>query len=206
MSVGVAMPSSKDRRRLEVPAWVHEQLKLIAVRESRTVASVANELLYQALSTYRSGWIPSEHLQLLNDHSKHVLDLAKEEAHGLGHNYLGTEHLLLALLRDADGAAARYLAERGVGLDQVRDQVIALIGRGSGADSADVEMTPRTRRVMALAVDHVQRHGHVRVGTEHLLLGLALEGQGVAAGILERLGLDLEQLGQRRLTTLSQLE
>ena len=206
MSVGVAMPSSKDRRRLEVPSWVHDQLKQIAARESRTVASVVNELLYQALSTYRSGWIPSEHLKLLNGRATHVLELAKEEALALGHDYIGTEHLLLGLLREDDAGAARYLAGHGIEPDKVRDQVIALIGRGNGSESSDIEMSPRTRRVMAIAVDHVQRHGHVRVGTDHLLMGLALEGQGVAAGILERFGIDLEQLGQRRITTLSQLE
>jgi hypothetical protein len=83
------MPSSKDRRRLEVPPWVHDQLKQIAARESRTVASVVNELLYTALSTYRSSWVPSEHLKLLNARARQVLDLAKEEAHVLGHNYVG---------------------------------------------------------------------------------------------------------------------
>jgi ATP-dependent Clp protease ATP-binding subunit ClpC len=88
----------------------------------------------------------------------------------------------------------------------VREQVVKLIGRGDGSEWPNIELTPRSRRVLALAVDHVQRHGHVRVGTEHLLLGLALEAQGVAAGMLERFGANLVQLRQRQLTTLSQLE
>jgi hypothetical protein len=206
MSVGVQMPSSKDRRRLEVPPWVHEQLKQIAARESRTVASVANELLFTALSTYRSGWVPKEHLHLLNPRARQVLELAKEEAHALDHNYIGTEHLLLGLMREVDGAASGYLTGRGVEIEQVREQILKLIGRGNGSEWPNIEMTPRTRRVLAFAVDHVQRHGHVRVGTDHLLVGLAQEGQGVAAGILERFGVDLDQLRQWQLTTLSQLE
>lgn len=206
MSVGVWMPSSKDRRRLEVPAHIHDQLKQIATRESRTVANLVNELLYSALSEYRSSWIPSEHLQLFNDRAKHVLELAQEEARGFAHSYIGTEHLLLGLLREEEGAAAAYLTGRGVTLDLVREQVQRIIGRGAAVESLDFELVPRARRVLALAVDRVQRLGHQRVGTEHILLGLALEGQGIGAGILDRLGVDVEQLRQRRLTALSQVD
>jgi hypothetical protein len=176
----------------------------IANRESRTVASIVNELLYAALRDYRSGWIPNEHLPLFNDRATRVLDFAAVEAESLGHNYLGTEHLLLGLLREDEGAAARYLLSRGLDLDHVRDAVVKVIGRRTSATPG--ELVPRARRALALAVDEVQRLGHGRVGTEHILQGIAREGQGVAAGILDRLGIDLEQLRQRKLTALSQID
>jgi hypothetical protein len=206
MSAGVRMPSSKDRRRLEVPSYIHEQLKQIADRESRTVASVVSELLYTAIGQYRPSWLPREHLQIFNDRARNVLDLAKEEAHSFGHNYIGTEHLLLGLLRESEGAAASYLTGRGVEIDKVRDAVLKMIGRGQAPESSEIELVPRARRVLALAVEEVRRQQHGRVGTEHILLALALEGQGVGAGILDRLGVDVEQLRQRRLTSLSQVD
>jgi len=200
------MPSSKFRRRLEVPQYLYEQLQRIAVNESRTIASVAGELLFSALQDYRPSWSPRDHLPLLNDRARHVLELATEEAHRWGHSYVGTEHLLLGLLADGEGAAARYLHDRGVQLDEVRKTVERHIGRGQTPVSQELEWVPRARRALALAVDEVRRLGHGRVGTEHILLGLAREGQGVAAGILDRLGIDLEQLQQRKLTALSQLD
>ena len=200
------MPSSKFRRRLEVPQFLYEQLQRIAVNESRTVASVAGELLFSALQDYRPSWSPKDHLPLLNDRARRVLELATEEAHRWGHSYVGTEHLLLGLLADGEGAAARYLHGRGVQLDEVRETVERHIGRGQTPASQELEWVPRARRALALAVDEVRRLGHGRVGTEHILLGLAREGQGVAAGILDRLGIDLEQLQQRKLTALSQLD
>jgi len=200
------MPSSKDRRRLEVPEYLYEQVKRIAARESRTVTSTVSELLYSALQDYRPSWIPNEQLTLFNDRAKHVLDLAKEEADGFSHHYIGTEHLLLGLLREDEGAAGRFLRSRGVDLETVRDAVVHHIGRGTTPTAGEIELVPRARRVLALAVDEVRRLGHGRVGTEHLLQGLAREGQGVAAGILDRLGIDLEQLRHRRLTALSQVD
>jgi ATP-dependent Clp protease ATP-binding subunit ClpC len=200
------MPSRKYRRRLEVPKYLYEQLQQIAVRESRTVASVAGELLLTALQDYRPSWCPRDHLPLLNDRARHVLELATDEAHGFGHNYVGTEHLLLGLLVEEEGAASRYLVDRGVELDDVRRTIERHIGRGETAASQELELVPRARRALALAVDEVRRLGHGRVGTEHILLGLAREGQGVAAGILDRVGIDIEQLRQRKLTALSQLD
>jgi hypothetical protein len=202
----VQVPSSKDRRRLEVPAYLHEQLSKIAAKESRTVASVASELLYYAVRDHRSGWIPNDHLQLFNRRARHVLDLAMEEALSFDHNYLGTEHLLLGLLREDQGSAAQYLASRGIELDKVREAVLHHIGRGDKAASDQPEYTPRTRRALALTVEGAQTLGHDRIGTEHILLGLVREGTGIAAGILERAGIDLEELRQRKLPLLSQLD
>jgi ATP-dependent Clp protease ATP-binding subunit ClpC len=202
----VQVPSSKDRRRLEVPAYLHEQLQQIAARESRTVASVASELLHFALRDHRPRWIPNEHLKLFNGRARHVLDLAKEEALSFDHNYIGTEHLLLGLLREDQGSAAQYLTSQGVELEKVREAVLHHIGRGDKPASGEIEYTPRTRRALALAVDGAHSLGHDRIGTEHILLGLAREGQGVAAGVLERMGIDLEELRQRKLPVLSQLD
>ena len=114
------MPSSKDRRRLEVPVYIHDRLQQIAASESRTVASVATEFLHFALNDRRATLIPDHHLQMLNEHARHVLDLAQQEARDHRHNYLGTEHLLLGLLHEDHGAAASFLAGRGIRLDPVR--------------------------------------------------------------------------------------
>jgi hypothetical protein len=200
------VPSSKDRRRLEVPAYLHEQLRQVAASESRTVTSVATELLHYAIREHRPAWIPSHHLELFNDRARHVLDLAKEEALNLDHNYLGTEHLLLGLLREDQGSAAQFLASKGLELDRVRSVVMRQVGRGNTTPSGDPEYTPRARRALALAVDGARNLGHDHVGTEHILLGIAREGRGFAAGILERIGIDLDDLRQRKVIGLSQLD
>src|SRR2546430_6073744 len=88
------MPSSKDRRRLEVPTYIHEQLMRIAKSEDRTVTSVLSELLYGTLLNYRPTWVPSKHLDVFTERARHVLELATEEAQQLNHHYIGTEHLL----------------------------------------------------------------------------------------------------------------
>jgi ATP-dependent Clp protease ATP-binding subunit ClpA len=198
------MPSSRDRRRLEVPVYIHDRLQQIAASESRTVASVATELLHFALDDRRATWMPDHHLPLLNERARHVLDLAQDEARDHRHNYLGTEHLLLGLLREDQGAAASFLSGRGIRLDPVRSLVARIVGRGRERESLTVELTPRGRRVLALAVEQAQAHGHERVGTEHILLGLALEAKGLAMTILTHLGLDAEQIRQRDPASLSQ--
>ena len=202
----VQVPSSKDRRRLEVPAYLHEQLRQVATRESRTVASVASELLHYALRDHRPAWIPHLHLQLFNDRARRVLDLAKEEALSFGHHYLGTEHLLLGLLREDQGSAGQFLASNGVDLDTVRTVVVRQVGRGNTTPAGDPEYSPRARRALALAVDGARNLGHDHVGTEHILLGIAREGQGFGAGILERSGINLDNLRQGKGRGLSQLD
>jgi ATP-dependent Clp protease ATP-binding subunit ClpC len=189
-----------------VPDYIYQQLRQIASREARTVASVVAELLLYALPTYRPAWIPDEHLPLLNARAKRALDLAAEEARGFNHSYFGTEHLLLGLLRDEQCAAARFLKSRGVEIDAVRTAVLRHVGRGDKPMAGELQTAPRARRSLALAVDEARSRGHERVGTEHLLLGIAREGQGIAAGILERLGVDLDQLRRRSLTGLSEHE
>jgi ATP-dependent Clp protease ATP-binding subunit ClpC len=126
-----------------------------------------------------------------------VLALAQADARDLGHDYLGTEHLLLGLLREGDGVGGRVLADLGVTLPQVRRALVGIVGRGDAAGAGAIRLTPRSKRVLVLAADEAQRLGHDYLGTEHLLLALVREGDGVAAGILESLGVRLETVRAR---------
>jgi ATP-dependent Clp protease ATP-binding subunit ClpA len=122
-----------------------------------------------------------------------VLVHARDEARRFNHNYLGTEHLLLGLLRETEGVGALTLNGLGIELDVARDEVERVIGRGD-APSDQQPPTPRTKRVLEIAAAEAKELGHVHVGTEHILLGLVREGQGIAAGILEKLGADLKSV------------
>jgi len=122
-----------------------------------------------------------------------VFQLAQEEAKRYRHSSVGTEHLLLALVREGEGVAAKVLANLGVELKAVRQAVEDAVGAGNQPVTGDIGLTQRARRVVELAVDEARRQGHQYVGTEHLLLGLVREGESVAARILEKLGVQLEQ-------------
>ena len=128
------------------------------------------------------------------ERARKVLQLAQEEAQRFNHNYIGTEHLLLGLVREGDGVAARVLNNMGVQLPKVRSAVEFIIGRGEGAVIGDIGLTPRAKKVLELAVDEGRRLNHHYIGTEHLLLGLVREGEGIAAGVLESLGVNLEKV------------
>jgi hypothetical protein len=118
------------------------------------------------------------------DRARRVLDQAQDEAHRLNHNYIGTEHLLLGLVHEREGVAARVLTERGVDLGQVRSAVERIIGRAERPPAGPIGLTPRAKRALELAVDEAGRLEHDYVGTEHLLLGLVREGEGVAVDVL----------------------
>jgi ATP-dependent Clp protease ATP-binding subunit ClpC len=124
----------------------------------------------------------------LTDDARRVLPLAREEARRLDHNYIGTEHLLLAIVREGDGLGAKVLVELGVDLENARSAVEFIISRGDRTVTGDFRMSPRAQRVIMLAVDEARGLNHDRVGTEHLLLALLREKQGVAAGVLQELG------------------
>jgi ATP-dependent Clp protease ATP-binding subunit ClpC len=128
------------------------------------------------------------------ERARKVLTLAQEEAQRFNHNYIGTEHLLLGLVREGDGVAARVLSNMGVQLPKVRSAVEFIIGRGETAPTGDIGLTPRAKKVIELAVDEARRLNHHYIGTEHLLLGLVREGEGIAAGVLESLGVNLEKV------------
>ena len=128
------------------------------------------------------------------ERARRVLTLAQEEAQRFNHNYIGTEHLLLGLVREGDGVAAKVLSNLGVELNKVRSAVEFIIGRGDRSTSGEIGLTPRAKRVIELAVDEARRLNHSYIGTEHLLLGLVREGEGIAAGVLESLGVNLERV------------
>src|SRR6266852_1902130 len=128
------------------------------------------------------------------ERARKVLSLAQEEAQRLQHNYIGTEHLLLGLVREGQGVAAKVLANLGVKLNQVRSAVEFIIGRGDRIVVGEIGLTARAKKVIELAVDEARRLNHHYIGTEHLLLGLVREGEGIAAGVLESLGVNLEKV------------
>jgi len=138
------------------------------------------------------------------ERARKVLQLAQEEAQRFNHNYIGTEHLLLGLVREGDGVAARVLNNMGVQLPKVRSAVEFIIGRGEGAVIGDIGLTPRAKKVLELAVDEGRRLNHHYIGTEHLLLGLVREGEGIAAGVLESLGVNLEKVRNQVMQVVSQ--
>src|SRR5579884_1525545 len=138
------------------------------------------------------------------ERARKVLTLAQEEAQRFNHNYIGTEHLLLGLVREGDGVAAKVLSNLGVELQKVRSAVEFIIGRGERQVSGDIGLTPRAKKVIELAVDEARRLGHHYIGTEHLLLGLIREGEGIAAGVLESLGVNLEKVRTEVIKVLTQ--
>jgi len=127
------------------------------------------------------------------DEARRVVVLAQEEARMLDHNYIGTEHLLLGLIREGDGVAAKALGRLGIRLEVVRQQVEKIIGRGQQARSGHIPFTPRAKRILELSLREALQLGHNYIGTEHIL-GLAREGEGVAAQVLVRLGADLNRV------------
>ena len=136
------------------------------------------------------------------ERARSVLSLAQQEAQRLNHSYIGTEHLLLGLVREGDGVAAVALRDMGVELEKVRGAVEHIIGHGEHETSGEIGLTRRAKKVLEMAVDEAKRMGHRYIGTEHLLLGLMREGDGVAAGVLESLGITLERTRMQIVQTL----
>ena len=139
-----------------------------------------------------------------SERARRVLSLAQEEAQRFNHNYIGTEHILLGLVRETEGVAARVLANLGVDLNKVRSAVEFIIGRGERPAQGEIGLTPRAKKVVELAVDEARRMNHTYIGTEHLLIGLLREGEGVAAGVLESLGVTLDKVRTETHRILSQ--
>ncbi|WP_448576815.1 ATP-dependent Clp protease ATP-binding subunit [Thermomicrobium sp.] len=146
----------------------------------------------------------ADKFEKFTERARKVLALAQEEARRFNHNYIGTEHLLLGLVREGEGVAARVLQSMGVQLPKVRSAVEFIIGRGESTVVGEIGLTPRARKVIEYAVDEARRLGHHYIGTEHLLLGLVREGEGIAAGVLESLGVNLEKVRQQVLQVLAQ--
>merc|ERR1712032_1067166 len=123
-----------------------------------------------------------------------VIMLAQEEARRLGHNFVGTEQILLGLIGEGTGIGPQILKSMGINLKDARVEVEKIIGRGSGFVAVEIPFTPRAKRVLELSLDEARQIGHNYIGTEHLLLGLIREGEGVAARVLENLGVELSKV------------
>ncbi len=145
-----------------------------------------------------------DHFDRFTERARKVLSLAQEEAQRFNHNYIGTEHLLLGLVREGDGVAAKVLNNLGVGLIQVRSAVEHILGNGDWVVLGEIGLTPRAKKVIELATDEARRLGHHYIGTEHLLLGLVREGEGIAAGVLESLGVNLEKARRETIRILTE--
>ena len=122
------------------------------------------------------------------DRARRVVVLAQEEARMLNHNYIGTEHILLGLIHEGEGVAAKALESLGISLEAVRQQVEEIIGQGQQAPSGHIPFTPRAKKVLELSLREALQLGHNYIGTEHILLGLIREGEGVAAQVLVQAG------------------
>jgi len=142
-----------------------------------------------------------------NDRAKRVLALAQDEATRFNHNYIGTEHLLIGLVREGESAAARVLLSLGAELGKLRSAVEFIIGRGQEVTTpGEITISPRAKKVIELAIDESRKLGHAHVGPEHLLLGLAREGEGIASGVLQSLGATMQQVRHEVLTALARRE
>ena len=138
------------------------------------------------------------------DGAREALSLAQEEAQRFQHDSIDTEHLLLGLIREGEGVAANVLNSLGVELNKVRDAVEFLIGRGDRVVLGELGLTPRAKKVIELAIDEARRLNHQAIGTEHLLLGLVREGEGLAVGVLESLSVRLERVRTETMKMLKQ--
>ena len=137
------------------------------------------------------------------DRARRVVVLAQEEARLLSHNYIGTEHILLGLIHEGDGIAAKALDGLGISLEGVRAQVEEIIGQGQQAPTGHIPFTPRAKKVLELSLREALQLGHNYIGTEHILLGLIREGEGVAAQVLQKMGADLNRVRQQVIQLLS---
>jgi ATP-dependent Clp protease ATP-binding subunit ClpA len=137
------------------------------------------------------------------DRARRVVVLAQEESRMLNHNYIGTEHILLGLVHEGDGVAAMALSELDISLGAVREQVEEIVGPGDSAPTGHIPFTPRAKKVLELSLREALQLGHNYIGTEHILLGLIREGEGVAAQVLTALGADLERVRQTVIRLLS---
>ena len=131
------------------------------------------------------------------DRARRVVVLAQEEARTLNHNYIGTEHVLLGLIHEGEGVAAKALESLGISLEAVRQQVEQIIGQGQQPPSGHIPFTPRAKKVLELSLREALQLGHNYIGTEHILLGLIREAEGVAAQVLVKLGADLNRVREQ---------
>ena len=173
--------------------------------DARTVSipGVAGKAATMGLGTLYLSTELSAMFERFTDRARRVVVLAQEEARMLNHNYIGTEHILLGLIHEGDGVAAKTLEEMGISLDSVRGQVGELVGDGGDTPSGHIPFTPRAKKVLELSLREALQLGHNYIGTEHILLGLMQEGEGVAAQVLTKLGADIPKVREHVIHTLS---
>jgi hypothetical protein len=182
-----------------VTAWIAVRLRPRPGKEAGIMKRLTRRRNREPLAvTARMGKFPH-----FTDRAYHAVTLAEAEALGLRHNYVGTEHLLLGLLGVDGGVAAKVLTRLGVSAPEARSEIEQIIGRGAAPPAGQPPFTPRSQKVLALAHGEAKRLGHHYVGTEHLLLGLVREGEGLAAQILDRLGADRATIVEALLHVLS---
>ncbi len=174
----------------------------------RNVGSPANQYPVKsqcgpAMATPPCGWDPGGVFERFTDRARRVLVLAQEEARLLNHNFIGTEHILLGLIHEGDGVAAQALEQLGISLEAVRQKVEETIGLSGTAPTGSPPFTPRAKKVLELSLREALQLGHNYIGTEHILLGLVREGEGVAAQVLVSLGADLARVRQQVVQLLS---
>jgi ATP-dependent Clp protease ATP-binding subunit ClpC len=137
-----------------------------------------------------------------DDAARRVVIIANDEARKLNHHYIGTEHILLGLRGESEGVAARALESLGISLEGVRQQVVEIVGQGEEAPGGHIPFTPRAKKVLELSLPEALQLGHNYIGTEHILLGLIREGEGIAARILAKMGADADRVRERVLGSL----
>ena len=153
--------------------------------------------LHSAMFRSIANEMPNVSFDRFSERTRHVIVLATDEAQQYHHSYIGTEHLLLGLLRETDGVAATVLRALGLEVGKVRAAVEFIVGAGENGASHEIDLTPRAEKVIELAVAEARQLRHHYIGTEHLLLGMVQEGESVAVGVLESLGVNLSKVRMR---------
>ncbi len=180
----------------DVEDYLHRQRVNLGTPVSTTDAGSLFGFIHKALQgkqTSPSDVVKHDRFDRFTDQARRVLNLSQEAAQSFQHNYIGTEHLLLGLIDENEGVASQVLDNLGVQSAKIRDAIEKIIGRGDRIVLGQIGLTPRAKKVIELAVDEARRLDHHYIGTEHLLLGLLREGEGIAAGVLESLGVTLEK-------------
>ena len=178
--------------------------EFLSLSNPSAIPKMVRKALRGRLTTQLETFGHGDRFEKFTERARKVLTLAQEETRRFKHNYIGTEHLLLGLVSAGEGVAVKVLNNLGVELDQIRKDIEFIIGHGDRIVLGEVGLTPRAKRAIELAVDEARRMNHLYIGTEHLLLGIVREGEGIAAGVLANLGVKLEKARAELLQVLAQ--
>jgi len=182
------VPSSSNRRRVEIPVFMHDRVQAIARAEQRPLTSVITELLRWGMEHYHPTWVESRDLERFNSRAQRVLDQARKHATELHQDYVGTEHVLMALAEDKGGVAGAVLRSLGVTRDRIREGIEHEYGRSTEPVAEALGFTARVRVVLGLALKEAERMGGGPARTEHMLLALVRYGGGLGPDILDEIG------------------